>query len=174
MQDQSTWHIVINSKRNLLHVRFTGRNSHRFEAIQLPMRLTFKPGRWRVGWQHVKVGEAWHMDPLYDLAARLMELLEAGALHDVLEVDEKEFEDTAGTASAAKSTKAKRHRKAAKKFEAPAYRHDLGSFGGSQSSAGLGYGYDSDSWSNPYRDQDWTACYKDCGWCGHCIDGIDI
>ncbi|KAF2684248.1 hypothetical protein K458DRAFT_418523 [Lentithecium fluviatile CBS 122367] len=23
-------------------------------------------------------------------------------------------------------------------------------------------------------DQDWSVCDKDCGWCGHCADGLDI
>lgn len=22
-------------------------------------------------------------------------------------------------------------------------------------------------------DQDWALCDKDCGWCGHCADGVD-
>ena len=23
-------------------------------------------------------------------------------------------------------------------------------------------------------DQDWALCNKDCGWCGHCADGVDF
>ncbi|SCN68055.1 uncharacterized protein FFB20_02868 [Fusarium fujikuroi] len=23
-------------------------------------------------------------------------------------------------------------------------------------------------------DEDWSLCYKDCGWCGHCADGVDL
>ncbi|PVH73279.1 hypothetical protein DL98DRAFT_607639 [Cadophora sp. DSE1049] len=27
---------------------------------------------------------------------------------------------------------------------------------------------------NLHADQDWMLCDKDCGWCGHCGDGVDI
>ncbi|KAF1846090.1 uncharacterized protein K460DRAFT_377383 [Cucurbitaria berberidis CBS 394.84] len=38
--------------------------------------------------------------------------------------------------------------------------------------------YDEDAWADHSRagwddDQDWGLCDKDCGWCGHCADGVD-
>ena len=27
---------------------------------------------------------------------------------------------------------------------------------------------------NLFADQDWILCDKDCGWCGHCSDGVNL
>lgn len=29
-------------------------------------------------------------------------------------------------------------------------------------------------WMNMSEDLDWGLCDKECGWCGHCMDGVDI
>ncbi|KAB2576701.1 hypothetical protein DBV05_g4761 [Lasiodiplodia theobromae] len=56
-----------------------------------------------------------------------------------------------------------------------------GGGGGSGGSSSSGYGYTSGNFGYGYGygygfggGYDWGLCDKDCGWCGHCMDGVDI
>lgn len=56
-----------------------------------------------------------------------------------------------------------------------------GGGGGSGGSSSSGYGYASGNFGYDYGygygfgdGNDWGLCDKDCGWCGHCMDGVDI
>ncbi|KAK0663230.1 hypothetical protein DIS24_g1369 [Lasiodiplodia hormozganensis] len=56
-----------------------------------------------------------------------------------------------------------------------------GGGGGPGGSSSSGYGYTSGNFGYGYGygygfgdGYDWGLCDKDCGWCGHCMDGVDI
>ncbi|KAG8882927.1 hypothetical protein FRB97_007523 [Tulasnella sp. 331] len=102
-QDASQWNLSPCSG-HLLFAKFKGEGSERLKALFMPKVLDFRHAMWRVGWEHQRGGSL--KDPLQDLANGLIELLDAGRLHDILVVRQMDpAEDSPKTTTAAKPEK---------------------------------------------------------------------